>query len=83
MESNKNQLNESQYKYLKSTQTFSAIIAISGSKNLFRCDSISRYGVWEWVSESVITKPFSVHNHCMMLLYLQPTTANLAVCYVT
>ena len=32
MESNKNQLNESQYKYLKSTQTFSAIFAISGSK---------------------------------------------------
>ena len=36
---------------------------------VFRCDSISRFGLWESVSQSVIIKPFSVCNHCKMPLY--------------
>ena len=37
---------------------------------VFRCDSISRLGVWEWVSQSESLAYCSVFNHCLMLSHL-------------
>ena len=31
---------------------------------IFICNSISRSGIWEWVSRSESLRPFSIYNHC-------------------
>ena len=47
------------------------VVMMQMIEEIFRCDSISRLGVWEWVSEwERIIKLFSVCNHSKMLSYL-------------